>query len=60
MAFSLIVTATSDLVRAFYDDLWNRWDDTLVDAVLAADFAFRGSLGTATVGRDGWRVLPRH
>ena len=43
------------LVDAFYTDLWNRWDDTMVDAVLAADFSFRGSLGNETRGRDGWR-----
>jgi predicted ester cyclase len=46
---------TSDLVRAFYDDLWNRWDDSMVDRVLSPAFDFRGSLGTSTVGRDGWR-----
>ena len=56
MAFSLIVAATSELVRTFYDDLWNRWDDTLVRVLLAPSFEFRGSLGTSTVGRDGWRT----
>lgn len=45
-----------DLVSAFYDRLWNSWDDASVDAVLAETFAFRGSLGTATVGRDEWRA----
>jgi steroid delta-isomerase-like uncharacterized protein len=44
-----------DVVRSFYDDLWNSWDDSLVDTVLSPRFEFRGSLGTATVGRDGWR-----
>ena len=51
-----MVNPTPDLVRRFYADLWNRWDDTLVDDVLAPDFTFRGSLGTSTVGRDGWRT----
>ena len=46
---------TEGLVRRFYDDLWNRWDDTAVDEVLALNFAFRGSLGTETLGRDTWR-----
>ncbi len=55
MAFSLIMSGVHDLVRAFYEDLWNRWDDAGVDAVLSAGFEFRGSLGTTTVGRDGWR-----
>ncbi|WP_175507724.1 ester cyclase [Nocardioides terrae] len=42
-------------MTAFYTDLWNRWDDRAVDSVLAPDFAFRGSLGTQTRGRDEWR-----
>ena len=52
----MVVAAISDLVRSFYGDLWNRWDDAAVDAVLSAGFEFRGSLGTTTVGRDGWRT----
>jgi predicted ester cyclase len=43
------------LVRRFYEELWNRWDDSLVDEVLAADFEFRGSLGDLTRGRNEWR-----
>ena len=44
-----------DLVGRFYDQLWNLWDDAAVEQVLAADFAFRGSLGEQTTGRDEWR-----
>jgi steroid delta-isomerase-like uncharacterized protein len=55
VALSLIMSGAHELVRSFYDDLWNCWDDALVDEVLSPDFAFRGSLGTSTVGRDGWR-----
>lgn len=44
------------LITAFYERLWNAWDDAAVDDVLAADFTFRGSLGTETSGRDGWRA----
>ena len=47
--------STESLVRAFYEDLWNRWDDALVDSVLSPTFEFRGSLGTSTAGRAGWR-----
>ncbi len=43
------------LVTMFYRDLWNRWDDTLVEDVSSPDFEFRGSLGEATTGHDGWR-----
>ena len=49
------MNTVSDLVHRFYDDLWNQWDDALVDRVLAPGFEFRGSLGTSTVGLDGWR-----
>ncbi len=44
------------LVRRFYEEAWNRWDDTVVGSLLAQDFVFRGSLGDETRGRDGWRA----
>ena len=44
-----------ELVRRFYADLWNRWDDSAVDEVLSNGFRFRGSLGLETVGRKEWR-----
>jgi predicted ester cyclase len=46
----------ADLVRRFYDRLWNAWDDDAVDRTMAADFTFRGSLGQSTRGRDEWRA----
>lgn len=39
----------------FYDDVWNRWDGAALDAIVAEDFAFRGSLGDETAGREGFR-----
>lgn len=45
-----------ELIRRFYDDLWNRWDDGAVDDLLHEDFMFRGSLGTETTGTDAWRA----
>ncbi len=45
----------ADLVRRFYRDVWNRWDDQAVDKLLAEDFALRGSLGDEERGRDGFR-----
>jgi len=44
------------LVRRFYDDAWNRWDDSVVDTLLAPGFRFRGSLGDEVRGREGWRA----
>jgi predicted ester cyclase len=43
------------LVGRFYEQLWNAWDDTMVEVTLAPGFVFRGSLGDETVGPDGWR-----
>ncbi len=44
------------LVRRFYEQAWNLWDDAVVDLILAPDFSFRGSLGDEVRGRDGWRA----
>lgn len=38
------------LVERFYGDIWNRRDHAAANALLAADFRFRGSLGSETVG----------
>jgi steroid delta-isomerase-like uncharacterized protein len=46
----------ASLVRRFYEDAWNRWDDSVVDVLLAPDFGFRGSLGVEVEGRDEWRA----
>jgi steroid delta-isomerase-like uncharacterized protein len=43
------------LVRRFYADVWNRWDDAALDDLLDDEFAFRGSLGDEVRGRDGFR-----
>lgn len=44
-----------ELVRRFYAEVWNRWDDAAVDELLAGRFSFRGSLGDEVRGRDGFR-----
>jgi predicted ester cyclase len=49
-------TEEAELVRRFYGDAWNRWDDTVVAELLAESFAFRGSLGDEVQGRAGWRA----
>ncbi len=47
---------TARLIETFYNELWNRWNDSAVDEVLHAAFDFRGSLGQQTAGRDEWRA----
>ena len=46
----------AELVRRFYNDVWDRWDDEAVDQLLAEDFIFHGSLGDEERGRDGFRA----
>ena len=53
---SLEESAESRLVRRFYDAAWNRWDDAVIDDLLAEDFQFRGSLGDDIQGRLEWRA----
>ena len=44
-----------NLIHRYYADLWNRWDDAVVDEIIAPDIRFRGSLGVTVSGRDGFR-----
>ena len=41
-----------DLVRRFYDEVWNRQDEAAAREILLADFRFRGSLGPELRGVD--------
>ena len=43
------------IVRTFYEELWNRWRVELVHELLSEGVRFRGSLGSAVVGRDAFR-----
>lgn len=44
-----------DLVRAFYERIWNAGDQDAVEELLATEFAFRGSLGPTMQGRAAFR-----
>ncbi|MFQ5994295.1 MAG: hypothetical protein ACE5K1_04325 [Acidiferrobacterales bacterium] len=37
--------ANKKLVEQFYHRVWNQWDRSAVEELLAPDIAFRGSLG---------------
>jgi predicted ester cyclase len=52
----MVHTEEAELVRRFYSEAWNRWDDAVVDELLAESFAFRGSLGDEVHGRGRWRA----
>lgn len=41
-----------EIVRAFYKDLWDHADTTLIPQIFHPNFTFRGSLGPVLVGHD--------
>jgi steroid delta-isomerase-like uncharacterized protein len=40
------------LIERFYDDMWNRFDHTVIPGILAQDVTFRGSFGRHTRGHE--------
>jgi steroid delta-isomerase-like uncharacterized protein len=44
-----------ELVRRYYEALWNRWDLALADELIADTIIFRGSLGISVQGREGFK-----
>ena len=48
-----------DVVRRYYEALWNRWDFALADELIAESFVFRGSLGISVHGREGFKEYMR-
>jgi steroid delta-isomerase-like uncharacterized protein len=46
--------STLQLVRAFYERIWNAGDTGAAVDLLAQDFAFRGSLGAEMRGREAF------
>lgn len=43
-----------ELVRKFYEVLWEDHDKTAIPSLLHADFNFRGSLGQQKIGHQGF------
>ena len=46
--------STSDLVRCFYEEIWNRGNQAKIPELLHESFTFRGSLGQTKRGRDAF------
>jgi steroid delta-isomerase-like uncharacterized protein len=50
--------ATDDnkqLIRRYYDELWNGWNYDLITELIAPDISFRGSLAVTVFGRNGFQ-----
>jgi|SRR3989304_6578609 len=43
------------IVGRYYEDLWNQWNLSLADEIIATDIVFRGSLSVTVQGRDGFK-----
>jgi steroid delta-isomerase-like uncharacterized protein len=48
-----------DLVRRFFDEMWNPWNFAKADELLAADVVFKGTLGDELTGRAAFRTYMR-
>ena len=45
-----MTTLHAELVRSFYDDMWNRFDVSILERILHPEVDFRGSLGQSKHG----------
>lgn len=52
MAPATPLSAQKEIVRVFYQEMWNKADISLVAGLMHADVTFRGSLGPQLAGRD--------
>lgn len=48
-----------NLVRHFFDEMWNPWNFEKADELLAPEIVFRGTLGDELHGRDAFRAYMR-
>ena len=59
MAAAPLPAAPRALVERFYEEVWNRGDESAARAILQPDFRFRGSLGAAAQDIEGFLVYVR-
>jgi steroid delta-isomerase-like uncharacterized protein len=53
------VERNKDIVRRFFDEMWNPWNFAKVDEILAPEIVFKGTLGDELTGRDAFRTYMR-
>lgn len=56
----MVVEANKELIRRYYDELWNAWRFELADLLIDPEVRFRGSLGRMVAGRGGLVDYMRH
>jgi steroid delta-isomerase-like uncharacterized protein len=55
IALDIAEEQNRDLIRRYYEEMWNHWDFELAEQVLAPEIAFHGSLGVTTRGIAAFR-----
>lgn len=55
----MTVSQNKNLIQRYYHEMWNPWNFSAADELLAETIVFRGSLGTGTVGREAFRNYMR-
>jgi steroid delta-isomerase-like uncharacterized protein len=48
-----------NLIRRFFNEMWNQWNFAKADELLAPDIVFKGTLGNELRGRDAFRTYMR-
>jgi steroid delta-isomerase-like uncharacterized protein len=54
------VTGSVDIVRRFYEDIWNQGDLNAILDICHPEIAFRGSLGDTKYGHEGFADYVRY
>jgi steroid delta-isomerase-like uncharacterized protein len=52
-------SSNKELIRRYYEEMWNPWNFDAADDLLAENISFRGSLGVETKGREAFREYMR-
>lgn len=47
------------IIRRFYNDLWNKFDTSVADAIISPTVTFRGTLNDTTQDREGFKRYVR-
>jgi steroid delta-isomerase-like uncharacterized protein len=54
VALDDLLERNKEIIRRYYQEMWNSWNFAKTEEILARDIVFRGSLGTETKGREAF------